>query len=126
MKFSIKQANELLSGVVLACELFSDNPEYRFFLTVRSFHKLHDDVYEPWDKKIKPYDMGNEAVFIVHYYSVLSKYIELDYDLDSSDLYSNMVFNNLCGWDKLYSKLSEFLCDLNMLVPQWNCDNPLE
>ncbi len=126
MKLDVKQINNLLTGIVLACELRSDKPELRRFVTVRSFNIDPNGKPSLWDKKIKSADEGNHALFVVHSYSVLAKYIELDYDIDDDSLEDNIVIGDIIGWERLYEILSGYLNDLSVLVPQWNIDNPVE
>ena len=126
MEFDVKQINELLTGIVLACELKSDKSELRRFITVKSFNVDSNDRLMPWDKKIKSADEGNYALFVVHSYSVSAKYIELDYDIDDDCLEDNIVIDDIVGLDKLYEVLSEHLDDLSVLIPQWHIDNPVE
>ena len=122
----MKQVNELLTGVILACELPSDSPEIRMFLTVQSFKKGVDGERIRWNKIIKSYNMGNDSIFILHRYSLLSEYIELNYDIHDNDLTEDVVLDNIIGWDRLYEELSKIIDDLGLLRPQWHCGNPLE
>lgn len=126
MELDVKQINNLLTGIVLACELKADKPEIRNFLTVKSFKLDSDGNHHVWDNKIKSADIGDNALFIVHCYSVPAEYIDLDYDIHNGDLIDDVIIDNIIGWDKLYEVLSKYIDDVSILVPQWNCDNPME
>lgn len=125
MELNIKQINELLNGVVLACELNSKTPEIRKFLTVKSFHALSKGKYIPWNNTIK-FCNTDDVVFIIHYYSVFSNFIENDYDIGEEDLVEDIIIDNIYSWNELYHKLSEIIDNFDILTPQWNCDNPLD
>lgn len=123
MEFNIKQVNNLLTGVTLACELDSDTTEIRKFLTVSSFNKKADGKAIPWDNTIKSYDTGDNAIFKIHYYSLSES--DMEYDINNNDLIDNVVINDIHGWEQLYKELLKIVDDLEMLVPEWQCDNPL-
>ncbi|MDO5560362.1 MAG: hypothetical protein Q4F95_12295 [Oscillospiraceae bacterium] len=124
--FETQQVNNLLTGVVLACEVKDSDEEHRKFLTVRSFDISKSGKPAAWDKTVKPYDRGNNALFVVHYYSVKARYMQLNYDIDDNDLTKNIIIDHIYGWDQLYNQLSKFINNYSELKPQWHCDNPLE
>ncbi|MBQ6250989.1 hypothetical protein [Ruminococcus sp.] len=126
MEFNTQQVNNLLTGVILACELNSNNPKTRRFLTLKSFDIGIDNKRALWDKTVKSYSRGDKALFIIHVYSVPAEYIELNYDIDDYDLTENIMINDIIGWTRLYEELSKIINDFSILLPQWHCDNPLE
>lgn len=125
MKFDERQVNNLLTGVVLVCEL-PTTVNNRRFITVRSFNSnLHGNLL-CWDKTIKSYNDGYRAIFEIHVYTVPVEYIEKDYDINEESLIENSYIENIIGWEQLYANLSIYVKELQKFVPQWHCDNPLE
>lgn len=125
MQFDGKQINNLLTGIILACELSGNNNQKRF-ITVRSFDLAANGTLLNWDNTIKSYDRGAQAYFRIHVYTVPSEYIENEYDINEDMLSENEYNEDIIGWEALYKHLSKYVTELKMFVPQWHCNNPLE
>lgn len=124
-EFDLKQINNLLTGIILACELPTQDETNRRFITVHSFEYNSNGELLCWDKKIKSQQEGNYALFRIHVYTVPSEYIQKDYDILEDELMENKLIE-VIGWQELYDNLSIYVKELNKFVPQWHCDNPLE
>ena len=125
-KFNLKQINHLLTGVILACEVPTQDETNRRFVTIRSFYYNHSSKnLQCWDKNIKSYQEGEHALFRIHVYTVSSESIEKKYDIHENELIENKLME-VIGWQELYANLAKYVRDINKFVPQWHCDNPLE
>ena len=124
MELNLRQKNNLLTGVILAQELEPIIEDTRRFITVRSLRKSPDGKLSTWGKKIPSDEDFNSAVYFVKVYSVRSDLME--YDLLESQLSEYSYFEIIETLESLYSILSGYMNDCDSLVPQWDCDNPLE
>lgn len=123
MELSIKQKNELLTGIVLAQELEATLEQTRRFITVRSF-EICDNKVKAWSKNVPTsYDDLN-AVFVVRVYSIKSEYIDMD--VDERDCSEHEYTGNIHSFEELYKVLEKYIDDFSGLIPQWNVDNPIE
>lgn len=123
MELSIKQKNELFTGIVLAQELEATLEQTRRFIVVKSF-EICDNKIKPWSKTIPTsYDDLN-AVFVVKVYSIKSEYIDLD--VDERDCSEYECIDNIYSFETLYEVLRKYIGDFSGLIPQWNVDNPIE
>ena len=75
MELSIKQKNELLTGIILAQELAATIEQTRRFITVKSF-EISDNRIKPWSKNVPAAFDNLEAEFIVKVYSIKIEYIK--------------------------------------------------
>ncbi|MDE6005531.1 MAG: hypothetical protein K2G88_09125 [Oscillospiraceae bacterium] len=124
-EFNFKQINNLLTGVILACELPTHDEINRRFITIHSFEYHSNGELLCWNKKIKSQQEGNNALFRIHVYTVPSEYIAKDYDINEACLTENKLIE-VIGWQELYANILIYIKNLNKFVPQWHCDNPLE
>lgn len=123
MELSIKQKNELLTGIVLAQELTATLEQTRRFIIVRSF-ELSNDRIKPWSKKL-PIAFDNlKAKFIVKVYSIKIEYMDLD--VDERDCSEYICFEEIYTFDELYRVLRKYIDDFSELIPQWHVGNPIE
>lgn len=123
MELSIKQKNELFTGIVLAQELKATLEQTRRFITVRSFESC-DNKVKVWSKVLPTsYDDLN-AVFAVRVYSIKSEYINLD--VDERDCSEHEYIGDIDSFEALYLVLKNYIDDFSGLIPQWNVDNPIE
>lgn len=123
MELSIKQKNELYTGIVLAQELEATLEHTRRFITVRSF-EICDNKVKTWSKTVPTsYDDLN-AVFVVRVYSIKSEYINLD--VDERDCSEHEYIEDIHSFEELYKVLKKYIDDFSGLIPQWNVDNPIE
>jgi hypothetical protein len=125
MELSIKQRNELLTGIILAQELKPVIEGTRRFITVKSF-KENENGSECWTKQLPQPDDYDRAIFTVKVYSIDVDYIEKDYDVDENDTVEYSCTDDIKSFELLYSKLSKYMNDFIDLKPQWYCDNPIE
>ena len=108
MEFTIKQINELITGVELAVELPSHDNAFRRFITVLGIVK---------DKIINE-EKRNTTAFFVRDYEVKSTVIENDLDDCDAD-YRNSTTETLVGIKKLQEYLLQKTNDLSAFVPIW-------
>lgn len=123
MELSIKQKNELLTGIILAQELVATIEQTRRFITVKSF-EISDDWIKFWSKNVPTTFDNLKAKFIVKVYSIKIEYINLD--VDERDCLEYICYEDIYSFDKLYSVLGKYIDDFSGLIPQWNVDNPIE
>lgn len=123
MELSIKQKNELLTGIILAQELVATIEQTRRFITVKSF-EISDDWIKSWSKNVPTTFDNLKAKFIVKVYSIKIEYINLD--VDERDCLEYICYEDIYSFDKLYSVLGKYIDDFSGLIPQWNVDNPIE
>ena len=123
MELSIKQKNELLTGIILAQELVATIEQTRRFITVKSF-EISDDRIKSWSKNVPTTFDDLKAKFIVKVYSIKIEYINLD--VDERDCLEYICYEDIYSFDKLYSVLGKYIDDFSGLIPQWNIDNPIE
>lgn len=114
-----KQINELITGVKLAAELKSSQPNLRRFITVFGF-SYNDGQYVSLSNVI-----GNkqELHFEVRCYEIDVKYYENHWDVSDGDLTNDIIIDNIKGIAGLEKKLKDFITDFSILSPEWNCEN---
>lgn len=113
MELSIKQKNELLTGIVLAQELEATHEQTRRFFIVRSF-AICDNKIKPWSKTIPTSFDDLNAVFVARVYSIKSEYI--DFDVDEQDCSEYECIDNIHSFEELYKVLKKYINDFSGLM----------
>lgn len=121
MRLSVKQRNNLCTGVKLAVELVASEKSLRKFLTVQGY------TYNK-GKIIKLSKTINTAVydkiyFELHCYELPVKYFEEKLDVTEDDLINEIYKENIKGFEELENILSNYIQDFSILTPEWNCEN---
>lgn len=121
LRLSVKQRNNLCTGVRLAAELVASEKSLRKFLTVQGY------TYNK-GKIIKLSKTINAAVydkiyFELHCYELPVKYLEEKIDFTEDDLINEIYKENIKGFEELENILSNYIQDFSILTPEWNCEN---
>lgn len=124
MKLSIRQINNLCTGIKLAAELKSENPKSRKFITV------HGYSYNEEGKRIKltnvlNNDVLNHIFFELHYYEIPLEYYINRWDVTEDDLLNAVYKDDIKGIRELEAELPNYIQDFSILKPEWYCDNLL-
>ncbi len=124
MELSLKRKNELLTGIVLAQELKPVIEGTRRFITLKSFKRDDSGRVSCWGKTIPSEDDLKHAIYNLRVYSIRSELIE--YDIDESQLSEHTSITGINSLNDLYEEVAPYLDDMTGLIPQWDCDNPIE
>ncbi|MZQ80815.1 hypothetical protein GQF01_01505 [Paenibacillus sp. 5J-6] len=110
----IRQINNLLTGIGLACELEANSEMNRAFLKVQVINK---------QKFLTKIEL-NSTRFYLRKYEVPSEYLDNDWDVTDDELFDSVHEVNIIGIKNLEIQLSKYLDDFRRLVSEWRYDNP--
>lgn len=122
MHLSVKQMNELCTGVKLAAELTPSNPNLRKFLTVQGY-VLNDVGKVTMPSRFLSPKASSNIYFLLRCYEVPVRYFEERLDVTEDDLVNEVYVDNIKGITELERNLNDYIQDHLLLVPEWNCDN---
>ena len=124
MSLDRSQLNNLITGVKLASELQSSKENIRRFITVFAYEYDENGKYKSLSKVLKS-NIEEDIFFELRIYEISNEYFENNWDICENDLASDARIEDIKGIKNLEIKLKEYLDDLSILKPEWNCDNPL-
>lgn len=124
MNLSLQQVNDLITGIGLAAELPASAPELRRFVEIHGYELDEQGIPQQLSKFIRQ-DKKDTVLFIIHDYEIEASYIENHWDADKDACASYTCISNLRGISEAEAELSRHLSDFSLLVPEWDCDNPL-
>lgn len=124
MHFSLQQVNDLITGIGLAAELPASAPELRRFVEIHGY-ELDDQGIPQQLSKFIHQDKKDTALFQICDYEIEASYIENHWDADKDTCVSYTCISNLRGISEAEAELSRHLSNFSLLVPEWDCDNPL-
>ncbi|GFI05057.1 hypothetical protein IMSAGC005_03911 [Lachnospiraceae bacterium] len=124
MGFSIKQKNNLCTGIKLAAELESSEANLRKFITV------HGYVYDEFGKRKKMKNIlnaniSNQIFFELYCYEIPVEYYINKWDVTEDDLLNAVCKNDIKGIQELEMELQNYIQDFSVLEPEWCCDSLL-
>lgn len=121
--FDIKQLNNLSTGVKLATELKSSNDNLRKFLTVLGYSYNNGKIIM-LDKYINNKSLNN-IFFELRCYEISVDYLNYNWDITEENLESEIYLDDIKGVESLEKELLNYIKDFSVLLPEWNCENPL-
>lgn len=124
MKLDTKQINNLCTGVKLATELKSENPNLRKFITIQGYSYNVDGKIIGLEKVLKPSIIDN-IYFELRCYELSIDYYINNWDVTEDDLESEVYQDDIKGIEALEMELSNYIQDYSVLKPEWYCDNLL-
>lgn len=124
MQLDTKQINNLCTGVKLATELKSSNPNLRKFLTIQGYSYDADGEVIELEKVLKKSNLDT-AYFEVRCYEISIEYYDNHWDVTEDDLSSQIYHDDIKGITALESELKEYIDDYSVLKPEWYCENLL-
>lgn len=124
MKLSIKQINNLCTGVKLATELETNNINFRKFLTIQGYmYDVNGKISGL--KKVINSDILDKIYFELRCYEIAKEYISNNLDVTEDILKNEVYMDNIKGIIALQNMLHNYIEDYSLLKPEWFCDNPL-
>lgn len=124
MQLDTKQINNLCTGVKLATELKSSNPNLRKFLTIQGYSYDADGEVIELEKVLKKSNLDT-IYFEVRCYEISIEYYDNHWDVTEDDLSSQIYHDDIKGIVALESELKEYIDDYSVLKPEWYCENLL-
>ena len=124
MNLSLQQVNNLITGIGLAAELPASAPELRRFVDIHGY-ELDDQGISKQLSKFICQDKKDTTLFQIRDYEIEASYIENHWDADKDACASYTCISNLRGISEAEAELSKHLSDFSILLPEWNCDNPI-
>ena len=124
MQLDTKQINNLCTGVKLATELKSENPNLRKFITIQGYSYNVDGKIIGLEKVLKPSILDN-IYFELRCYELSIDYYINNWDVTEDDLESEVYQDDIKGIEALEMELSNYIQDYSVLKPEWYCDNLL-
>ena len=124
MNLSLQQVNNLITGIGLASELPASAPELRRFVDIHGY-ELDDQGIPQQLSKFIHQDKKDTALFQICDYEIEASYLENHWDADKDACVSYTCISNLRGISEAEAELSKHLYDFSILLPEWDCDNPL-
>ncbi len=121
MHLSIKQRNNLCTGVKLAAELVASDRNLRKFLTVQGYTYDRGKLISL--RKNIDTVVHDKIYFELRCYELPIMYFEEKLDVTEDDLINESYKYNIKGFEELENILSSFVKDFSILTPEWNCDN---
>ena len=123
MELSIKQINELITGVQLSAEISSSSSDLRHFVSVRGYVETQRGI-ELLDKIINE-DKLKTTVFWIRDYEIPTDYIENDWEIPDDKIMNYIFIKGIVGIENVQKELKKHIYDLSLLEPHWKCDAPL-
>ncbi|MBD5544701.1 MAG: hypothetical protein HDR01_10815 [Lachnospiraceae bacterium] len=124
MQLDTKQINNLCTGVKLATELKSENPNLRKFITIQGYSYNIDGKIIGLEKVLKP-NISDNIYFELRCYELSIDYYINNWDVTEDDLASELYQDDIKGIEALEMELSNYIQDYSVLKPEWYCDNLL-
>ena len=124
LQLDTKQINNLCTGVKLATELKSENPNLRKFITIQGYSYNVDGKIIGLEKVLKPSILDN-IYFELRCYELSIDYYINNWDVTEDDLASELYQDDIKGIEALEMELSNYIQDYSVLKPEWYCDNLL-
>ncbi len=124
MQLDTQQINNLCTGVKLATELKSENPNLRKFLTIQGYSYNDDGKIVGLERVLKPSIVDN-IYFELRCYELSIDYYINNWDVTEDDLASEVYQDDIKGIEALETELSKYIQDYSILKPEWNYDNLL-
>lgn len=124
MNLSLKQINNLITGTGLAAEIPASAPELRRYVVIRGYELNERGRSQRLSKTITE-DKKHTALFEIRDYELPVSYIENGWDVAEGCCVNYTSTSNVLGITEAEAELSKHLSDFSILVPAWNCDNPL-
>lgn len=124
LQLDTKQINNLCTGVKLATELKSENPNLRKFITIQGYSYNVDGKIIGLEKVLKPSILDN-IYFELRCYELSIDYYINNWDVTEDDLESEVYQDDIKGIEALEMELSNYIQDYSVLKPEWYCDNLL-
>ena len=122
---SVRQINNLCTGINLAAELKSEEFNFRKFITI------HGYSYDGAGKRIKLRNVLNnlniisQIYFELHYYEISIEYYINNWDVTEDDLVNAVYKDDIRGIENLEVELLNYIQDFSVLKPEWYCENLL-
>ena len=122
---SVRQINNLCTGIKLAAELKSEEFNLRKFITI------HGYSYDGTGKRIKLRNVLNysniisQIYFELHYYEISIEYYINNWDVTEDDLVNAVYKDDISGIENLEVELLNYIQDFSVLKPEWYCENLL-
>ena len=123
MELSMKQINDLITGVHLSAEIAASSPGLRHFVTVAGYAEK-DGRKKQLDKYISA-EKRETTVFLIRDYEVPKEYIENDWEIPDRDIKNEVYIEGIVGIENIQKELTERISDLSLLVPHWECAAPI-
>ncbi len=124
MGFTLVQINNLITGNALAAKLSVSVPGRRRFLTVKGLEKNERGDWKRLSKVMNP-EKSERAFFQIRIYELPEEYISNGWDVTEDILTEDTVMDMVQGIPRLEETLCHYLADFSVLVPEWQCENPL-
>ena len=124
MQLDTIQINNLCTGVKLATELKSSNPNLRKFLTIQGYSYDADGEIIGLENILKNSNI-NTIYFELRCYKISIEYYDNHWDVTEDDLSSQIYHDDIKGIAALESELKEYIDDYSVLKPEWYCENLL-
>lgn len=124
LQLDIRQINNLCTGVRLATELKSSNPNLRKFLTIQGYSYNEDGEVIGLEKFLKKSTL-DKIYFELRCYEISNEYYINGWDVTEDDLASQIYHDDIKGIPALESELKKYIDDYSVLKPEWYCDNLL-
>lgn len=124
VNLTMKQKNELITGIALAAELPASSSKYKKYLTVCGYQLDVSGKKMRMDKFLN--STPNRGIrFRLHCYELPIEYIENDWWIGQEELINRICIDEIEGIENLEHELSKFLKDFSKLLPEWKCSYPL-
>lgn len=124
MKLSLHQINNLITGIQLAAELPASTLKNRHFISVIGYN-FDEDGRARKPNNILHSSKEKSLFFVIWEYEISSEYIENGWDVTEDEFERYNHIKDIHGIANLEIELSKFINDFAMLVPAWECDNPI-
>lgn len=123
MELSIKQINELITGIILSAEISSSSPKFRHFVSVGGYIEVGRG------KKTLDRFINDEKIrttfFWIRDYEVPKIYIENDLEIPDDQIINHIYTESIIGINSLQEDLKKHISDFSLLVPHWETDAPI-
>lgn len=120
MKFSIKQRNDLYTGVQLEAELLSSKDDLRKFICVIGYNVDDNGEYHLLDKYL---NSKNNIIFEIDCYEIPIEYFKNNWEVSSNTLKNRFQVEKISSIEDLEKELSKYIDDFSSFVPSWDSDN---
>lgn len=120
--FSLKQKNQLITGVVLVAELEATSADRRKFLSIFGYEYDNSGRQIEVDNVIRR-DKENTIFFQLRSYEIPKEYKEDNWDITEDILINDKKDRDIKGIEVIEKEVGKILKDFNKLIPEWECEN---
>lgn len=117
----VEKIQHLLTGVTLAAEINSSNPNLRGFISIFAYQYKEFGEFVEFDEFLKRVN-EEEIFFLLRKYELLNECVENGWWVIEEDLVNSIYIEDIKGIKEVEIEILKYIEDITILKPEWHCD----